>query len=118
MTDLSIMRLDKSKYINEFCQQYFKLVIRLKLTNDFMTKVTYLSKISNNIGDLVRKYYDEKDTSLNKVYWIDLLQKCYEKLKYLCWMKNAQESTSPSLECCIEVIPWTPLNSKKKKKNK
>lgn len=94
MVDLARMELKDAKRLEEFSKEYFRLVITTELRNDLMTKVTFLSKLPHNIGELVMKDLEERDRKLEAIYWVDLINHCKQKLKYLCWQKNAQENAT------------------------
>jgi len=111
------MELKDARRLEEFSKEYFRLVITTELSNDFITKVTFLSKLPRNIGDLVMKDLEERDRKLQAIYWVDLINHCKQKLKYLCWQKNAQgNATKPSQECCKEILPWTLMKRTNHKK--
>jgi len=113
------MEVKDAKHLDEYSREYFRLVMTIELSSDLMTKVTYLSKLPNNIGDLVLKDLEEKGKSLQTIYWVDIINHCKQKLKYLYWQKNAQEiATKPSQECCKELLPWTPIRKKHHKKRR
>lgn len=76
MVDLARMELKDAKHLDEYSREYFRLVMTTELRNDLITKVTYLSKLPNNIGDLVLKYLEEKGKSLQTIYWVDLINHC------------------------------------------
>jgi len=52
---------------------------------------------------------------LDQIYWVDLLFRVSEKVKYLCWQKKAHDIT-PSSDVCRAILPWMPFNSKNKSK--
>nr|AXB54821.1 polyprotein [Pinus nigra virus 1] len=114
LTDLSRMELRDLKYLDQFGKDFMAKVFKANLFNDLAQKVSYLSKLPGNLGDLIMKDLEVQMKSLDQVYWVDLLFRVSEKVKYLCWQKKAHDIT-PSSDVCKTVLPWTPFKSKKKK---
>lgn len=85
------------------------------ISNDIAQKIAFLSKLPRNLGDLIIKYLDVQNKRIDQIYWIVLLFRCTEKVKYLCWQKKAHDIT-PSSEVCKTMLPWTPFRKKKKTK--
>lgn len=58
-------------------------VFKDNLSNDVAQKISFLSKLPGNLGDLIMKDLDVQNKRLDQVYWVDLLFKITEKVKYL-----------------------------------
>ena len=90
-------------------------VFKANLSNDTAKKISFLSKLPGNLGHLIMKDLDVQNNKIDQIYWVDLLFRCTEKVKNLCWKKKAHDIT-PSSDVCRTMLPWTPLKKKKKTK--
>lgn len=115
ITDLSCMELKDLKYLDQFSKNYMAKVFKVSLTNDLAQKISFLSKLPGNLGDLVTKDIEMQLKSLDQIYWVDLLFRVSEKVKYLCWQKKAHDIT-PSSDVCRTMLPWMPFKRKKTKR--
>ena len=85
------------------------------LSNDSFQKSSFLSILPGNLGDLISKDTELQRKTIDQIYWIDLLFRCQEKVKYLCWKKQAHDIT-PSANVCCAILPWTPFKKRRKHK--
>ena len=90
-------------------------IYKENLTNDSTQKVLFLSKLPGNLGDLIMKDLDIQGKKIEQIYWIDLLIRCQEKVKYICWKNKAQDFT-PSVEVCRLFLPRTTFKKIKSKR--
>ena len=109
------MELKDLKYLDQFGKDFMAKVFKANLSIDIAQKISFLSKLPRNVGDIIMKVIDVQNKKIDKIYWVDLLFRCIEKVKYLCWQKKAHDIT-PSSDVCRTMLPWTPL--KKKEENK
>ena len=82
--DLSQMELKYLKYFDQFSRDFMPKVFKANLSNDVAQKNYFLSKLPGNLGDLIMKDLDVQNKRLDQVYWIDLIFRITEKVKYLC----------------------------------
>ena len=90
-------------------------VFKAKLSNDSVQKISFLSKLPGNLGDMILKDLEVQTKTIDQIYWIDLLLRCTEKIKYLCWQKKASEF-SPGLDVYRSALPWTPFKKRRSKR--
>lgn len=114
ITDLSRMELKDLKYFDQFSKDFMAKVFKANLSNDVAQKISFLSKLPGNLGDLM-KYLDVQSKRLDQDYWVNILFRITEKVKYLCWQKKAHDIT-PSSDVCKIMLPWTPFKKKRKSK--
>ena len=62
-------------------------VYKANLSNDPVQKISFLSKLPRNLGDLFSKDIELQIKAIDQIYLIDILFRCQEKVKYLCWKK-------------------------------
>ena len=103
------------KFLDQFGNDYMAKIYKANLANDSTQKISFMSKLPGNLGDLIMKDLEVQGKNIEQTYWIDLLFQCQEKFKYLCWQKKAQEF-SPSLDVCHSILPWTPFKKRKSKR--
>ena len=101
------------KRLPQFGQEFMTKVYKVGLMNDQTQKISFLSKIPGNLGDMVMNDIKTQQKTLNQIYWIDLLFRCKEKVKYLCWQKTVHD-LNPSIFVCKEVLPWTKFKGKRR----
>lgn len=58
VTDLSRMELKDLKYLDQFSKDFMAKVFKANLSNDVAQKISFLSKLPGNLGDLVMKDLD------------------------------------------------------------
>lgn len=109
------MELKDLKYLEYFGQDFMAKVYKGNLSNDSVQKISFLSKLPRNLGDLASKDIELQSKSIDQIYWVDLLFLCQQKVKYLCWQKQAHDIT-PSANVCRAVFPWTPFKRKRRHK--
>lgn len=68
MIDMTRMELKDLRYLEQFGHEYFRLVMKEQLSNDLPTKISFLSKLPNNIGDLVIKDLENKGKFVEGIY--------------------------------------------------
>jgi len=115
ITDLTRMELKDLKDLDQFGSDYMSKVYKANLANDSTQKISFLSKLPGNLGDMIMKDLETQGKRVDQAYWIDLLFKCQEKVKYLCWQKQVQ-NVSPNLNVCRSVLPWTPFKKRRSKR--
>lgn len=81
------MELKDLKYLQAFGQDFMAKVYKENLSNDSVQKISFLSKLLGNLGDLISKDIELQSKTIDQIYWIDILFRCQEKVKYLCWKK-------------------------------
>lgn len=113
--DLTRMELKDLKDLNHFGNDYMSKVYKANLTNDSTQKISFLSKLPRNLGDMIMKDLEVQGKKIDQTYWIDLLFRCQEKVKYLCWQKQIHD-VSPNLNVCFSVLPWTPFKKRRSKR--
>lgn len=111
--DLTRMELKDLKFLGTFGQDFMAKVYKTNLSNDSTRKVAFISKILGNLRDLIFKGLKIQGKSIDQIYWIDLLLKYQEKVKYLCWEKQ-EHDIMPSAKVYRTALPWTPFRKGKK----
>ena len=91
------MELKDIKFLDHFGNDYMEKIYKANLTNDSVQKISFLSKLTGNLGDLITKDLEVQGKKIEQTYWIDLLFRCQEKVKYLYW-KNKAQDFSPGLD--------------------
>lgn len=109
------MELKYAKYFKEFGDEFMGKVFKANLANDSVQKISFLSKLPGNLGDMILKDLENQNKTVDHIYWIDLLFRCSEKIKYLCWQKKASEF-SPGLDVYRSALPWTPFKKRRSKR--
>jgi len=115
LTDLTRMELKNLQDLDQFGSDYMAKFFKAGLNNDLAQKIAFLSKLPGNLGDMVMKDIEVQGKKIEQIYWIDLLFRCKEKVKYLCWQKQVH-NISPNLNVCRSVLPWTPFRKRRSKK--
>lgn len=113
--DLTRMELKDLKDLDQFRSEYMAKVFKSSLNNDPTQKVAFLSKLPGNLADMIMKDIEVQGKKIEQIYWIDLLFRCQEKVKYLCWQKQVH-NVWPSLNVFHFVLPWTPFRKRRTKK--
>lgn len=108
------MELKDLEFLDQFGNDYMAKIYKANLANDSTWKISFLSKLPGNLGDLIMKDLEVQGKRIEHTYCIDLLFQCQEKVKYLCWQKKAQ-NFSLGLDVCRSVLPWTPFKKRKSK---
>jgi len=78
--DLTRMELKYLKFLDQFGNEYMAKIYKAYLTNDSTQKISFLSKLPGNLGDLIMKDLEVQWKRIEQTYWIDLLFRCQEKL--------------------------------------
>lgn len=81
ITNLRKMELKDLKYLDQFNKYFMAKVFKSNLTNDVAQKISFLSKLPGNLGDLVMKDLDVQNKRLDQIYWVDLIFRVTEKVK-------------------------------------
>lgn len=115
ITDLTRMELKDLKDVDQFGSEYMSKVYKACLNNDSTQKVAFLSKLPGNLGDMIMKDIEVQGKKIEQIYWIDLLFRCQENVKYLCWQKQVH-NVSPSVNVCRSILPWTPFRKRRTKR--
>ena len=98
--DLARMELKDLKFLDQFGNDFMSNISKDNLTNDSTQKISFMSKLPGNLGDLIMKDLEVQGKKVEQTYWIDLLFQCQEKVKYLCWQKKAQDFSRGLEVCC------------------
>ena len=113
LLDLARMSLSDLKKFPDFSYDYMTKVYKAGLMNDTPQKIAFLSKLPANLGDMVLKDIEQSGKIIEQIYWVDLIFRIEEKIKYLCWQKTVH-NLSPSQAVCKEVLPWTKFRKSRK----
>ena len=70
------MELKDLKFLDQFGTDYMSKVYKANLTNDSTQKISFLSKMPSNLGDLIMKDLEVQGNKIEQTYWIDLLFRC------------------------------------------
>ena len=89
------MSLSDLKKFLDFSHDYMTKVYKAGLMNDTPQKIAFLSKLPANLGDMVLKDIEQSGKIIEQIYWVDLIFRIEEKIKYLCWQKTVH-NLSPS----------------------
>ena len=73
ITDLARMELKDLKFLDQFVNDYMSKVYKANLTNDSTQKISFLSKLPSNLGDLIMKDLEVQGKKIEQTYWIDIL---------------------------------------------
>ena len=76
ITDLTRMELKDIKFLDQFGNDYMAKVYKANLTNDSTQKISFLSKLPGNLGDLIMKDLEVQGKKIEQTYWVDLLLRC------------------------------------------
>ena len=74
--DLTRMELKDLKFLDQFGNDYMAKIYKANLTNDPTQKISFLSKLPGNLGDLIMKDLEVQGKKIDQTYWIDLLFRC------------------------------------------
>jgi len=69
--------------LESFGQDFMAKVYKENISNDLVQKNLFLSKMAGNLGDLIFKDIEVQNKIVDQIYWVDLLFRCHEKVKYL-----------------------------------
>ena len=76
ITDLTRMELKDLKDLDQFGSEYMAKVFKAKMNNDPTQKITFLSELPGNLGDMIMKDIEVQNKKIEQIYWIDLLFRC------------------------------------------
>ena len=65
ITNLVRMELKDVKFLEQFGNEYMSKVFKANLSNDTVQKVSFLSKLPGNLGDLILKDLEVQNKSLD-----------------------------------------------------
>lgn len=65
ITDLSRMELRDLKYLEQFGKDFMAKFFKANLSNDTAQKITFLSKLPGNLGDLIMKDLDVQSKNID-----------------------------------------------------
>jgi len=68
ITDLARMELKDLKYLEAFGQGFMAKVYKENLSNDSVQKISFLSKLPRNLGDLISKDIELQRKTVDQIY--------------------------------------------------